>query len=175
MSRSSVRKQVMIEVLQDDQSLPAENQRIVRVLKSRGNNLHEVENPDKSILLASMPRRFRCGVWVKKGDFVLVEPIEEGNKVKAEIVKILSTEQIKYYKMNNVWPEEFSDVVGDKKTDKKDSDDEIFVNPNRPRVSDSGSNESSDSDSSDAEEEDDYDGGDSDSASDPVDSSSKKC
>ena len=30
------------------------------------------------------------------GDYVLVEPIEEGEKVKAEIVTILYKEQIKY-------------------------------------------------------------------------------
>lgn len=149
MSRSSVRKQVLIEVLQDDDSLPSEKQKIVRVLKSRGNNLHEVETPDKSVLLVSMPKRFRGGVWVKKGDFVLVEPIEEGNKVKAEIVKILSNDQIKYYKMNNVWPKEFCVDTDDKK--KGDSDDDLFVNPNRPMVSES---DSSDSDSSDSEEED---------------------
>ncbi|XP_018560848.1 probable RNA-binding protein EIF1AD [Anoplophora glabripennis] len=99
-----------------------------------------------------MPKRFRGGVWVKKGDFVLVEPIEEGNKVKAEIVKILSTDQIKYYKMNNVWPGEFCVDTDDKKKHEGDSDDGLFVNPNRPTFSDSGS---SDSDSSiDSEGED---------------------
>lgn len=158
MSRSLVRKQVLIEVLQDDDSLPSANQKIVRVLKSRGNNLHEVETPDKSVLLVSMPKRFRGGVWVKKGDFVLVEPIEEGNKVKAEIVKILSTDQIKYYKINNVWPEEFCVDTDDKKK-LGDSDDDLFVNPNRPRISDS---DSSDSDSS------------SDSGSESVEGGSKK-
>lgn len=158
MSRSLVRKQVLIEVLQDDDSLPSANQKIVRVLKSRGNNLHEVETPDKSVLLVSMPKRFRGGVWVKKGDFVLVEPIEEGNKVKAEIVKILSTDQIKYYKINNVWPEEFCVDIDDKKK-LGDSDDDLFVNPNRPRISDS---DSSDSDSS------------SDSGSESVEGGSKK-
>lgn len=154
MSRSSVRKQVVIEALQDDDSLPAENQKIVRVLKSRGNNLHEVEAPDQSVLLVSMPKRFRGGVWVKKGDFVLVEPIEEGNKVKAEIVKILSTDQIKYYKMNNVWPGEFCVDTDDKRKQDGDSDEDLFVNPNRPRISDC---ESSDSDSSDDSEEEDCD------------------
>jgi probable RNA-binding protein EIF1AD len=36
-----------------------------------------------------MPTKFRKNVWIKRGDFVMVQPIEEGDKVKAEIVMIL--------------------------------------------------------------------------------------
>ena len=36
-----------------------------------------------------MPTKFRKNVWIKRGDYVLVQPIEEGDKVKAEIVQIL--------------------------------------------------------------------------------------
>ena len=37
------------------------------------------------------------------GDYVLVEPIEEGEKVKAEIVTILYKEQIKYIQDEGKW------------------------------------------------------------------------
>lgn len=37
------------------------------------------------------------------GDFVIVEPIEEGDKVKAEIVRILYKEQVKYIKEEGKW------------------------------------------------------------------------
>ena len=37
------------------------------------------------------------------GDYVLVEPIEEGEKVKAEIVTILYKEQIKYIQEEGMW------------------------------------------------------------------------
>jgi len=37
------------------------------------------------------------------GDFVLVENIEEGDKVKAEIISILYKEQIKYIKEEGKW------------------------------------------------------------------------
>lgn len=37
------------------------------------------------------------------GDFVLVEPIEEGEKVKAEIISILYKDQIKYIQEEGKW------------------------------------------------------------------------
>ena len=37
------------------------------------------------------------------GDYVMVEPIGEGDKVKAEIVSILYKEQIKYIKEEGKW------------------------------------------------------------------------
>ncbi|KAJ9598238.1 hypothetical protein L9F63_011059 [Diploptera punctata] len=90
MSRFTKRKHVIKEVLLDDLQLLTENQEVVRVLKGRGNNLHEVEGATGSRFLVSMPTKFRRTVWIKRGDFVSVEPIAEGNKVKAEIVQILT-------------------------------------------------------------------------------------
>ena len=37
------------------------------------------------------------------GDFVLIEPIEEGDRVKAEISRILYKDQIKYIKEEGQW------------------------------------------------------------------------
>ena len=46
-----------------------------------------------------MPTKFRKNVWIKRGDYVLVQPIEEGDKVKAEIVQILMEKHhVKYIK-----------------------------------------------------------------------------
>ena len=50
-----------------------------------------------------MPTKFRKNVWIKRGDFVMVEPIEEGDKVKAEITHILYKEQIKYIREEKMW------------------------------------------------------------------------
>lgn len=138
MSRATKRKHVLLEVLQDDYSSPNENQQIVRVLNSRGNNLHEVQATDKSVFLVSMPTKFRRNVWVKRGDYVLVEPIPEGDKVKAEIIRILTNKHIKYFKEENVWPEEFT--VEDKS---KSSEDNLFVNTNKPEFSDPSDTSSS--------------------------------
>lgn len=50
-----------------------------------------------------MPTKFRKNVWIKRGDYVITQPIEEGEKVKAEIVQILFPEQIRYIKSQNLW------------------------------------------------------------------------
>jgi probable RNA-binding protein EIF1AD len=73
------------------------------VTGSRGNNLHDVTLPDGTTFLASMPTKFRRNVWVKRGDFVVVVPIEEGDKVKAEVARILYHDQIRYIRANNRW------------------------------------------------------------------------
>ena len=110
-------------------------------------------------------------VWIKRGDYVVVEPILEGDKVKAEIVQILYKEQIKYIKEQSLWPKEFSDekenepksfdkqkIDSNKRVDNnelesdEESDDEsdIFQNTNRPKVN--IIEESSDSSSSEDEQ-----------------------
>jgi len=130
---------------------------IARLAAPRGNNLHEVEAPKEDSdgqlesFLVSMPTKFRKNVWVKRGDFVVVEPIEEGGKVKAEIVRVLYKDQIKYLKQQGVWPKQFSKSEEEEETpnvadlkiseDKKeeeedassnsDSDDDLFQNTNR--------------------------------------------
>ena len=108
--------------------------------------------------LVSMPNKFRKNVWIKRGDFVVVNPIEEGDKVKAEICTILYKEQIKYIKAEKLWPagfEKSEEVSQDftklnlKETEnnsEEDSDDEsdLFQNTNRPVYEES---EESDSES----------------------------
>ncbi|XP_013193472.1 probable RNA-binding protein EIF1AD [Amyelois transitella] len=126
MSKVTKRKHVFNEALWDDFELPKENQTVVKLLKSVGNNLHEVTTPSGEVYLVSMPTKFRKNIWVKRGDYILVEPIAEGNKVKAEIVNILNKDSIKYYKQCKVWPKEFED-----KQEIKTNTDEIFVNTNR--------------------------------------------
>lgn len=76
-------------------------------------------------------------MWIKRGDFVVVKPIEEGDKVKAEIVTILYKEQIKHIKEQQLWPEGFQQEVVEeaaREVNSEDSEDEsdIFQNTNRP-------------------------------------------
>ncbi|CAH2002370.1 unnamed protein product [Acanthoscelides obtectus] len=148
MSKATKRKHVMLEILQDDFAPPAAGQQIVKIVNSRGNNLHQVEAADKSKFLVSMPNKFRKNVWVKRGDFVIVEPIKEGDKVKAEIVRIVTKEHVKLFKKDQVWPKEFDDEDDEVES----SDDDLFVNTNRPNVDDSDeSDTSSHSDHSDSD------------------------
>lgn len=189
----------MKEMQTDDFDAPESNQRICRILGSRGNNLHEVESaesftgttsdtmvtaPAMAIppatdgdnngdggccqFLVSMPTKFRKNVWVKRGDFVIAEPIDEGDKVKAEIVRILTTQHIKEFKKMGIWPEKFTSKDSCRAPDQcpnddgSDNDNDLFVNTNRAHyeiesngesqdTSDSDSTENSDTDASDAD------------------------
>ena len=50
-----------------------------------------------------MPTKFRKNVWIKRGDFVLTKPVGEGKRVKAEIISILYSNQIKYIQSQGKW------------------------------------------------------------------------
>ncbi|KAF7623618.1 S1-like domain-containing protein [Meloidogyne graminicola] len=85
----------------------AKGQFVAKILASRGNNLHQVETSNGEIFLISMPTRFRRTLWVRRGNFVIAQPIEEGDKVKAEIVHVLDNENICYLIEKGEWPERF--------------------------------------------------------------------
>jgi len=103
MSATTKKKYVTQEAL-DDYPEPTPEQTIVRVLGARGNNLHEVEWPDGTRALASMPTKFRMTVWIKRGDHIIIEPIDEGDKVQAEIAHVLLPPQIRHLKKKSLWP-----------------------------------------------------------------------
>lgn len=175
MSKVTKRKHVMKEMDTDFFDPPAPNQQFVRIICSRGNNLHEVEsaepipitvtsdeNPENTEVtttdrfLVSMPTKFRKNVWVKRGDFVIVEPIEEGDKVKGEIVRILTPQQIKQFTKDGIWPEKFTskddsepskDEPEECSDSESESDSELFRNPNR--IHPAAETDSSDEDSDD--------------------------
>jgi len=168
MSKATKRKHVTREV-ENEFQLPQEGQSIVKVLAGRGNNLHEVKDSSGSSFLVSMPVKFRKNVWIKRGDFVIVTHIEEGDKVKAEIATILYKDQIRFIKSENQWPEGFEnqdiendldkltvsdpqEISGEDDSDQDDSD--LFQNTNRPNYQIS---ESEDSDSETEESESDRD------------------
>uniref|UniRef100_H2YG85 Probable RNA-binding protein EIF1AD n=1 Tax=Ciona savignyi TaxID=51511 RepID=H2YG85_CIOSA len=167
MTATTKRKHVIKEVLEDF-SMPGRDQTIVKVLGNSGSNLHEVITPSGDRYLASLPVKFRKNLWIKRGDYVVTEPILEGDRVKGEIVRILYAQHIKEIKSNNLWPPEFNlktnipDIVKEPeklKTTREDSEGEdyesdddlsdIFVNTNRPPemiLSDTDEEDTSDED-----------------------------
>lgn len=152
MSRVTRIKHVLKEQETNEFDIPTENQTIVRVVASRGNNLHEVETPveGEEHFLVSMPVKFRKNVWIKRGDFVLVEPIEEGNKVKAEICRILTAEHIKEFEKEGVWPKRFT-----RKREHEDDLDEdgLVRNTNRQMADEDSSDDDDDSEEDGSEDE----------------------
>lgn len=148
MSQATKRKHVVKEVL-GEHMIPSDQQQIVRVLRTPGNNLHEVETAQGQRFLVSMPSKYRKNIWIKRGDFLIVDPIEEGEKVKAEISFVLCKDHVRSLQKEGLWPEAFSEVVlkhnrnsqsqpelpdetrslGKESSSEDDSD--LFVNTNR--------------------------------------------
>jgi len=135
MSQYTKRKHVSKELDEFD-DLPTDKS-IVKIISGKGNNLHLVKTDHGEEYLVSMPTKFRKHVWVKRGDYVLVEPIEEGDKVKAEISHVLLKAHIKQLKKEGKWPkifdEEESTTVIDDNEDEYSSDDSslnLEENPN---------------------------------------------
>nr|CAB3241519.1 probable RNA-binding protein EIF1AD [Phallusia mammillata] len=106
MTAATKRKHVVKEMLENF-DLPMPHQSIVQVQGTSGSNLHEVCTENGEKYLASLPTKFRKNIWIKRGDFVLTEPILEGDKVKGEIVRILYPQHIKIIKQENMWPKQF--------------------------------------------------------------------
>ncbi|XP_041639974.1 probable RNA-binding protein EIF1AD [Cheilinus undulatus] len=162
MSQATKRKHVVREVLGNFVT-PTESQQIVKITGSRGNNLHETVTAQGESFLVSMPTKYRKNIWIKRGDYVIVDPIEEGEKVKAEISFILSKDHILYLQQQQLWPEGFTEEPSGKDGTKEErtgqeeeasnSEDEsdLFVNTNRCNYQYS---ESEDEDSQEEEEED---------------------
>ena len=104
---AATKKKIVFQETENNFDLPTEKQQIVKIKGPRGNNLHDVETASGETFIVTMPVKFRKSVWTKRGDFVVVESIDEGNKVKAEIIQILAKDQIRYIKSQNLWPKEF--------------------------------------------------------------------
>ncbi|XP_028272241.1 putative RNA-binding protein EIF1AD [Parambassis ranga] len=171
MSQATKRKHVVKEVLGDFVT-PTEKQQIVKVTGSRGNNLHESITAQGETFLVSMPTKFRKNIWIKRGDYVIVDPIEEGEKVKAEISVILYKDHIQYLQKQQLWPDGFmveqqaqhkinkehEKEEGEKDedeevSDSEDDDSDLFVNTNRCNYQYSESEEEEDSEDEEEDKE----------------------
>ncbi|KAF0338878.1 nucleic acid-binding protein [Gigaspora margarita] len=142
------RKQKTTNQILTSNIIPTETQKIARVLGSRGKNLHEVQYYEGTVTLCSLPPKFRSLIWVKRGSYVIIEPLESDKvkKIGGEIVHVLFPEHVKHLKSKGIWPKEFEnqEVPDQTRPSGDDSDDQIFVNTNRIRNTDDDDNSSSD-------------------------------
>jgi len=92
------------------------NEHIAQILASRGGNLYEVDIGKDGEELAMLPAKFNKLVWVKRGDFVIVQGEQEateneesgkGNKVRFLIKHVLYKEQVKFLRGKDYWPSKF--------------------------------------------------------------------
>ncbi|GAM27717.1 hypothetical protein SAMD00019534_108930 [Acytostelium subglobosum LB1] len=152
---SHARKHVTTNAL-NSSFMPEDDQSIVKIIDLRGGNIVEVQYPDGATVLAMIPTKFKGKLWIKLGNYAIVEREEETtSKVRTSIVHLISADNLKYMKKQGIWPSEFDDVV-QKQTlvqeDNGDSDsdgglDSMGFNPNHRGVQD----DSDDSDDQDEE------------------------
>uniref|UniRef100_A0A6I8N6F4 Probable RNA-binding protein EIF1AD n=1 Tax=Ornithorhynchus anatinus TaxID=9258 RepID=A0A6I8N6F4_ORNAN len=50
-----------------------------------------------------MPSKYRKNIWIKRGDYLIVDPIEEGEKVKAEISFVLCKDHVRSLQEDGLW------------------------------------------------------------------------
>jgi len=165
---SHSRKYVTQQTL-DLYPVPEDEQRIVRVAGTRGGNIVEVEYPNAERVLCLIPTKFQKRIWIKRGNYVIIEPFtevcknpkkESGTKLRGRVVHVLQQDQVKYLKkMPCLWPVEFVDEGAEGEdttfqlpTSPQDSEDEdqdnYLVNPNHRVVEESDTSDDSDTDSS---------------------------
>lgn len=143
--RTHYRKHLTDAVLHDLPE-PKDNEKIARVVSTRGGNHFDIcVANDDTVYLAILPTKFHKLVWVKRGDYVLVEVGEDDeaaqetsgtskNKaanhddggIRHMISHILYKDQVKHLKVNGLWPE--SDPEFSNGADTREDDNENIEN-----------------------------------------------
>lgn len=163
----ATKKRFVHRQMETEYVTPGDKQFIAKVISSPGNNLHEISDERGETFLASMPNKFRNTVWIKRGQFVVFEDIDEGDKVKGEIIYVLDTDSILYIDELGRWPKCFSEEADKlKRTTKRNlpAGSDAMIDPDMLPPSDSEEdeeaedgeeNESDDNNSVDDEDEED--------------------
>ncbi|CAM6102503.1 unnamed protein product [Calypogeia fissa] len=95
---------------------PQPGESLMRVVSLRGSNLIEVENSHGVKTLCMLPAKFRKSLWIKTGNYVLVEEgdrekaADAGNKVTGTIVQVLYEEHVRALRTTSFWPPSFVDT-----------------------------------------------------------------
>ncbi|KAK2972884.1 hypothetical protein RJ640_030001 [Escallonia rubra] len=93
-----------------------QGQSIMQVVSHRGSNLIEVMDAKGEKSLALFPAKFQKSMWIKLGNFVVVdengrdEAAESGRKVGCIVSQILFYEQVCVLQKSSEWPEIFKSV-----------------------------------------------------------------
>ena len=106
------RKHVLQKSLQEDVEPPGEGQHIVMAVGSRGSNIMEVTFPDGKCTLCLIPARFHKKLWIKRGNYLIIENVEEADAaVTGQVVHVLFADHVKQLKkIEGVWPIEFAEI-----------------------------------------------------------------
>ncbi|KAG4303470.1 hypothetical protein PCK1_000434 [Pneumocystis canis] len=123
------------------------NQDIACVMEIKDHDLYVCKTSNGETLLAELPSRFRCKIWVKRGGFVVLDKQafnRKDCKIQAEISMVIQNE--KAWRKEKYWPDIFKnyeDTVCDiTSTPETESDIDLIKNPNR-RIYEQNSSDSS--------------------------------
>ncbi|CAJ2644319.1 unnamed protein product [Trifolium pratense] len=85
----------------------------MQVVSLRGSNLIEVMDARGEKSLALFPAKFQKSIWIKRGNFVVVdesgkkEALESGSKVACIVIQVLVYAQVRALQKSAEWPEIF--------------------------------------------------------------------
>nr|GLL16417.1 probable RNA-binding protein EIF1AD [Ipomoea trifida]GMC48686.1 probable RNA-binding protein EIF1AD [Ipomoea batatas] len=94
-----------------------QGQSIMQVVDLRGSNLIEVMDANGEKSLAIFPAKFQKSMWIKRGNFVVVdesgreEAMESGRKVGCIVTQVLFYDQVREYQKSPEWPEIFKSAA----------------------------------------------------------------
>ncbi|CAN4087432.1 unnamed protein product [Withania somnifera] len=89
----------------------------MQVVDLRGSNLIQVMDAKGESSLAIFPAKFQKSMWIKRGNFVVVdesgreEAVESGRKVGCVVTKVLYYEQVRVLQKSAEWPEIFKSTA----------------------------------------------------------------
>lgn len=93
-----------------------QGQSIMQVVDLRGSNLIEAMDPKGQKLLTIFPAKFQKSMWIKRGNFVVVdesgreEAVESGRKVAGIVTQVLYHEQVRMLQRSSEWPDAFKSM-----------------------------------------------------------------
>lgn len=106
----------------EDNFILQQGQSIMQVVSLRGSNLIEVVDAKGENSLAIFPAKFQKSMWIKRGNFVVVddsgkeEALESGSKVACIVSQVLFHEQVKRLQKTSDWPDAFKSQTIDSYT-----------------------------------------------------------
>lgn len=103
---SHARKHVTNKILTET-PVPLATERIVRVVEARGSNQYQVEFPNGQKVLCLRPSKFRNIVFIKRGDFLIIQPEPDDpldrSKIRSIINHVLFPDHIRDLKAQGHW------------------------------------------------------------------------
>ncbi|XP_009611463.1 uncharacterized protein LOC107776914 [Nicotiana tabacum] len=121
-----------------------QGQSIMQVVDLRGSNLIQVMDAKGETSIAIFPAKFQKSMWIKRGNFVVVdergreEAVESGRKVGCVVTQVLYYEQVRVLQKSPEWPEVFKSTTVESSKQDTQSDNNTQMDENEDSSDDDG-------------------------------------